>query len=72
MREIKSLLDKKTLLNILRLALGLLFLFSGFVKCVDPTGGAIKINDYFVAWGFDMPFGVCMVLSFAQNILEDV
>ena len=52
MREIKSLLDKKTLLNILRLALGLLFLFSGFVKCVDPTGGAIKINDYFVAWGF--------------------
>jgi triosephosphate isomerase len=70
MREIKSLLDKKTLLNILRLALGLLFLFSGFVKCVDPTGGAIKINDYFVAWGFDMPFGVCMVLSFAQNILE--
>lgn len=66
----KFLIDKKTLLNVVRLALGVLFVFSGIVKCIDPTGGAIKISDYFVAWGFDVPFAICMALSFVQNILE--
>lgn len=58
------------LLNILRILLGLLFVFSGFVKCIDPTGGAIKIEDYFVAWGLDVPFSVDMALSLIQNVLE--
>ncbi len=70
MNKIMSLIDKKALLNVARLVLGLLFMFSGFVKCVDPSGGAIKINDYFVAWSLDVPFGICMFLSFVQNILE--
>lgn len=62
---------KNRLIQLARIVLGLLFLFSGFVKCVDPTGGAIKIEDYFVAWGMEwMPFGVCMALSLAQNIIE--
>lgn len=61
---------KTTLLNVMRVALGLLFIFSGFVKCIDPTGGAIKIEDYFVAWGFDAPGGLELILSFVQNILE--
>lgn len=62
---------KKKLLQLLRTLLGLLFLFSGFVKCVDPMGGAIKIEDYFVAWGLDfIPFGVDMCLSMLQNIVE--
>lgn len=61
---------KLPLLNTLRFALGVLFLFSGFVKCVDPAGNAIKINDYFVAWGFDVPFAISMFLSFVQNIAE--
>ena len=58
------------LLTLMRILLGLLFVFSGFVKCIDPTGGAIKIEDYFVAWGLDVPFSVDMVLSFIQNLLE--
>lgn len=70
MIDVKKIVDRKALLNMCRLALGVLFLFSGFVKCVDPTGGAIKINDYFVAWGMDVPFAVSMVLSFLQNIVE--
>jgi len=62
---------KNRLIQLLRIVLGLLFVFSGFVKCVDPTGGAIKIEDYFVAWGMEwMPFGVCMFLSLVQNIIE--
>lgn len=60
----------KPTLNILRLLLGALFVFSGFVKCVDPIGGAIKIEDYFMAWGMDVPFSVDIALSLLQNIIE--
>lgn len=64
---------KRKILQTLRTLLGLLFVFSGFVKCVDPTGGAIKIEDYFIAWGFDfIPFEVDMTLSVLQNVLEFV
>ncbi len=58
------------ILNILRICLACLFIFSGFVKCIDPTGGAIKIEDYFFAWGFDSPQYLNLGLSFIQNILE--
>ncbi len=61
---------KHTILSLARIAVALLFIFSGIVKCIDPIGGAIKIEDYFMAWGIDAPESVNVVLSFAQNILE--
>ncbi len=66
-----DLQTKQAIHRIARLLLGALFVFSGIVKCIDPTGGAIKIEDYFIAWGwFDAPWGLCMTLSFLQNIVE--
>ena len=33
-----------------RVLLGVVFIFSGTVKAIDPVGGAIKIDDYLVAF----------------------
>lgn len=40
----------KVLVEISRVVLGLTFIFSGFVKAVDPFGTAFKIEDYFAAF----------------------
>ena len=40
----------KILVEICRVLLGVTFVFSGFVKTVDPYGTAYKIEDYLSAW----------------------
>ncbi len=40
----------KSLLFIARIAAGLVFIFSGFVKAIDPMGSAIKFEEYFLAF----------------------
>lgn len=42
---------RKIAVNICRLVLALTFIFSGFVKAVDPLGTQYKIHDYLMAWG---------------------
>ena len=42
---------KKAAVNICRIVLALTFIFSGFVKAVDPLGTQYKIHDYMVALG---------------------
>ena len=39
------------LLSVARVALGLVFVFSGFVKAIDPLGFSYKIEDYLRAFG---------------------
>src|SRR4030095_15809783 len=41
----------KLLLNISRLIVGLLFIFSGLVKANDPLGLSYKMQEFFELWG---------------------
>ena len=43
----------KVLAEFSRLLIGIVFIFSGFVKAVDPMGGAIKIGEYLTSFGLD-------------------
>ncbi len=53
-----------------RLLLGLLFLYSGFVKGVDPLGTAYRVEDYFIAYGTDWLMMSALFFSFILNAAE--
>jgi len=61
---------KKIAVEISRVVLGLVFIFSGFVKAVDPFGGAYKIQDYFMAFGLPGLNFLAIPLSFLQAAVE--
>lgn len=47
----RSEMPAKVCVNICRLVLGLVFVFSGIVKAIDPVGTQIKLEDYLIAFG---------------------
>ena len=60
----------KILVNVARLLLGLLFVFSGFVKTVDPLGSTYKISDYLDAFGWVYFKDLSLVLSILLSATE--
>ena len=60
------------LVNVVRLVLGLTFLFSGVVKLIDPRGTQYKIEDYSAAVGLTstMPEWLPLVLACVLAIVE--
>lgn len=58
--------------NFCRFALGVVFIFSGFVKADDPYGMVYKIEDYFRAFGWDsfLPSFLPLFLSCLLAIFE--
>lgn len=63
------------MVNVCRFALAALFIFSGFVKAVDPLGTAYKIQDYLEAFGIAswipafFPLSVSIALSTVEFVL---
>lgn len=50
-----------------RITLGAVFIFSGFVKAIDPLGSTYKIQDYLRAFG--TPFSSLVGMAFTAAIL---
>lgn len=60
----------KILREIIRMLLGATFVFSGFVKGIDPLGSAYKFTDYFTAFGIDWAAAFSLVLSILLALAE--
>lgn len=60
------------LLLVSRIIIGLVFVFSGFVKAIDPLGSTYKIEDYFTAFGgfFTSLSFIALPASIALSTLE--
>jgi uncharacterized membrane protein YphA (DoxX/SURF4 family) len=56
--------------NGLRIAMGLLFIFSGYVKMVDPYGFNLKIEEIFISMGMDFMAPASMVFAFLGIFAE--
>ncbi len=56
--------------NISRILVGLVFVFSGFVKGVDPSGFAFRMEDYFIAYGLGWASPLSLYLSIFLCTIE--
>ncbi|MDR1371164.1 MAG: DoxX family protein [Dysgonamonadaceae bacterium] len=63
---------KKIPVEISRVILGCVFIFSGFVKAVDPLGSAYKFQDYFSSFGLDSLSFSALPASLFLSALEFV
>lgn len=60
---IKKLSEMRHLTYAARIITGAVFIFSGFVKGIDPSGTAYKLSDYFTAFRLGFLDDTSMVLS---------
>jgi uncharacterized membrane protein YphA (DoxX/SURF4 family) len=62
----------KKLVKFSQILVGVLFIFSGFVKADDPTGFTIKLQEYFAADALNMPWmdKFSFALAFTIPIIE--
>lgn len=67
--SIKSIL-LKILVELCRIILGFTFIFSGFVKAIDPVGGAYKIEDYLTSFGLQFFLSTSIWLSALLAFVE--
>src|SRR5688572_17092290 len=60
----------KALVNIVRIIVGLLFIFSGLVKANDPHGLSYKMQEFFELWDMSQFHSWTLTLSILMNAFE--
>lgn len=60
----------KIALNIIRIFVGVLFIFSGLVKANDPLGLSYKMQEFFEIWGWHFLNDYTLAFSIAMNAFE--
>ena len=60
----------KIVRNIARFLMAIVFIFSGFVKAIDPMGSTYKFQDYFEAFGWDFLIPIALVLAILLSSAE--
>ncbi len=60
----------KTVRTLFRIFVGLIFIFSGFVKGIDPLGTVYRIQDYFLAFGTSWANDFALFLTIFLCVLE--
>jgi len=62
----------KVIAIIARILVGIVFIYSGFVKAIDPWGSTYKFIDYFLAFNMSWMQPATFVLAVVQNAAEFV
>jgi uncharacterized membrane protein YphA (DoxX/SURF4 family) len=60
----------KIAINIIRVVVGLLFIFSGLVKANDPFGTAYKMEEYFEVWTTDLTTSTFFLKDALMNLFH--
>ena len=60
----------KYIVSIARILFGITFIFSGFVKAVDPLGFTYKIQDYLILVQFTQLIPLALTFALALIVLE--
>lgn len=68
MKTLRKILDNTK--NISSILVGVVFVFSGFVKGIDLLGSTYKFTDYFVAFGFPSLEKISLPLAFLLSASE--
>ncbi|SHF51996.1 BT_3928 family protein [Dysgonomonas macrotermitis] len=64
MGQTKSMIEK-AIVEVARILLAATFIFSGFVKSIDPLGTAYKVQDYMTSFGFSELHQFALPISIA-------
>jgi uncharacterized membrane protein YphA (DoxX/SURF4 family) len=61
---------KKPALNIIRIVVGILFIFSGIVKANDPLGLSYKMKEFFEIWNGSLEHGSFFLRDILINLFQ--